>query len=70
MGKSNIPKDWRNNTNKGVRVPGTPCAPMKTPISTAHWDLETLFKSSPKVRSGPWRNSILYLLSIVGWPYY
>ena len=55
--KSNIPKEWRNNTNKGARVPGTPCVPMKTPFSTASWDLETLVKSCPKVRSRPKRNS-------------
>jgi len=44
------PRGWNIDTERGSRVPETPCVPMKTPIQGKSWDLEKLKEDCPNVR--------------------
>ena len=42
-------REWQAKPNKGTKVPGTPCVPMKTPQMMEAWNLKKLVSTSPKV---------------------
>ena len=44
---------WLNAANKGSKVPGTPCVPMKTPLAGKAWSLNELVRTSPQVNHIP-----------------
>eukprot|EP00092_Neocalanus_flemingeri_P000934 GFUD01000994.1.p1 GENE.GFUD01000994.1~~GFUD01000994.1.p1 ORF type:complete len:183 (-),score=46.02 GFUD01000994.1:106-654(-) len=50
MPKGSKPKGWLMAPRTGTKVEGTPCVPMKTPISTEGWNISTMAATCPNVK--------------------